>query len=138
MGSGSGAGFFLDNVFIPADHPFNPFGIDLGPDPVTGVNNLNQLARRPVEAGPRMFDQKVDTWMLSGALNGDLQLGERTHYWDVSLNWGRNNASQTGFNIFNARKLALARSVTRARRNRASCVQHFRRAARSRRRCSIG
>ena len=32
MGSGAGAGFFLDNVFIPADHPFNPFGIDLGPD----------------------------------------------------------------------------------------------------------
>jgi iron complex outermembrane receptor protein len=108
MGSGAGAGFFLDNVFIPADHPFNPFGIDLGPDPVTGENNLTQIARRPVEAGPRMFDQRVDTWMLSGALNGDLELGGRTHYWDVSLNWGRNNASQTGHNIFNARKLALA------------------------------
>ncbi len=107
MGSGAGAGFFLDNVFIPADHPFNPFGIDLGPDGAGG-NNLTQIARRPVEAGPRMFDQKVDTWMLSGALTGDLELGGRTHYWDVSLNWGRNNASQTGFNIFNARKLALA------------------------------
>jgi iron complex outermembrane recepter protein len=107
MGSGAGAGFFLDNVFIPADHPFNPFGIDLGPDGAGG-NNLTQIARRPVEAGPRIFEQNVDTWMLSGALSGDLQLGERTHYWDVSLNWGRNNARQTGRNIFNARKLALA------------------------------
>ena len=35
MGSGAGAGFFLDNVFIPADHPFNPFGINLGPDAIT-------------------------------------------------------------------------------------------------------
>ncbi len=109
MGSGAGAGFFLDNVFIPANHPFNPFGINLGPNAITpGQNNLNQIARRPIEAGPRQFDQKVDTWMLSGALTGNVELGERTHYWDVSLNWGRNNASQTGHNIFNARKLALA------------------------------
>jgi len=108
MGSDAGAGFYLDNVFIPADHPFNPFGIDLGPDPVTGDNNLITIARRPVEAGPRIFDQNVDSWMLSGGLSGDVQLGSRTHYWDVSLNWGRNDASQTGHNIFNARKLALA------------------------------
>jgi iron complex outermembrane receptor protein len=109
MGSDAGAGFYLDNVFIPADQPFNPFGIDLGPGAgAGGTNNLITIARRPVEAGPRIFDQNVDSWMLSGGLNGNFELGSRTHYWDVSLNWGRNDASQTGHNIFNARKLAIA------------------------------
>jgi iron complex outermembrane recepter protein len=102
MGFDAGAGFYLDNVFIPADQRYNPFGIDLD------NTNLVTIGRRPLEAGPRIFDQNVDSWMVSGALSGDLQLGSRTHYWDVSLNWGRNNASQTGHNIFNARKLALA------------------------------
>ena len=109
MGSDAGAGFYLDNVFIPADNQFNPFGIDLGPGAGPGGgNNLVTIARRPLEAGPRIFDQNVDSWMLSGGLNGNFDLGSRTHYWDVSLNWGRNNASQTGHNIFNARKLAIA------------------------------
>lgn len=103
LGVDAGAGFFLDNVFIPADQRYNPFGIDLGVD-----NNLITIGRRPLEAGPRIFDQTVDTWMMSGSLAGEVQLAERSHYWDVSLNWGRNNASQTGHNIFNARKLALA------------------------------
>jgi len=106
MGFDAGAGFYLDNVSIPANHPFNPFGIALN------NTNLITATRRPLEAGPRIFDQNVDSWMLSGALNGNLELGSRTHYWDVSLNWGRNNASQTGHNIFNARKLALALGPT--------------------------
>jgi iron complex outermembrane recepter protein len=108
MGFDAGAGFHLDNVFIPADQPFNPFGIDLNANPANGPRNLVTIGRRPIEAGPRIFDQNVDSLMLSAALSGDLQFGERTHYWDVSVNFGRNNASQTGHNIFNARKLALA------------------------------
>jgi iron complex outermembrane receptor protein len=109
MGFDAGSGsFILDNMFIPADQQYNPFGIDLVSNPADGTPNLVTVARRPLEAGPRIFDQNVDSLMLSAALNGDLQLGERTHYWDVSVNFGRNNASQTGHNIFNARKLALA------------------------------
>ena len=109
MGSDAGAGTYMDNMFIPANQPFNPFGIDLGPGAGPGgSNNLITIGRRPLEAGPRVFDQNVDSWMLSGALTGDLTLGSRTHYWDVSVNWGRNNASQTGHNIFNARKLSVA------------------------------
>lgn len=103
LGSDAGAGFFLDNIFIPADQRYNPFGIDLD-----GRSNLITLGRRPLEAGPRIFEQNVDTFMISAMLAGDTQLGERPVFWDVSLNWGRNNASQQGHNIFNARKLALA------------------------------
>jgi iron complex outermembrane receptor protein len=103
MGSDAGAGFYLDNVFIPADHRYNPFGIDLD-----GRTNLVTIARRPLEAGPRIFEQDVDSYMISGTLAGELPVASRTLFWDVSLNWGRNNASQQGRNIFNARKLALA------------------------------
>jgi len=103
MGSDAGAGFYLDNIFIPADQRYNPFGIDLD-----GTDNLITIGRRPLEAGPRIFDQTVDTWMVSSTLIGDLQLGNRQMFWDVSLNWGQNNAAQLGRNIFNARKLALA------------------------------
>ncbi|MBL8270153.1 TonB-dependent receptor plug domain-containing protein [Steroidobacter sp.] len=103
LGSDAGAGFYLDNIFIPANQRYNPFGIDLD-----GRSNLITLGRRPLEAGPRIFDQTVDTWMMSGTLSGELQLADRPMFWDVSVNWGRNNASQQGRNIFNARKLALA------------------------------
>lgn len=103
LGSDSGSGFYLSNIFIPADQRYNPFGIALD-----GRTNLVNLGRRPLEAGPRIFDQTVDTWMVSGTLSGELALAERPLFWDVSINWGRNNASQQGHNIFNARKLALA------------------------------
>lgn len=103
LGSDAGSGFFLDNVFIPADQPYNPFGIDLD-----GTDNLVFLGRRPVEAGPRIFEQTVDTWILSGTLDGEVRFGERDFFWDVSVSWGRNDASQQGHNIFNARRLALA------------------------------
>ncbi|GIX16447.1 MAG: TonB-dependent receptor [Rhodothalassiaceae bacterium] len=106
LGSDAGSGFFLDNVFIPADHPFNPFGIDLnggGDDP-----NLILLARRPIEAGPRIFRQNVDTWLLSGTVEGELEVAERPVYWDVNVTWAQNNAVQRFFNNINARRLAIA------------------------------
>ena len=110
MGFDAGAGFYLDNVTIPANQPFNPFGITLDGRPASqgGLGNLVTIARRPLEAGPRIFNQQVDTWIVSGALDGEFAVGERAMFWDVSLNWGRNNAAQQGHNIFNARKLAQA------------------------------
>ena len=103
LGSDAAAGFYFDNIFIPANQRYNPFGIDLD-----GRRNLITIGRRPVEAGPRIFEQTVDTWMISAMLTGDMQIADRPLFWDVSLNWGRNNASQQGRNIFNARKTALA------------------------------
>jgi iron complex outermembrane receptor protein len=103
FGSDASAGFFLDNVFIPADQRFNPFGIDLD-----GRTNLITLGRRPLEAGPRTFEQNANTLMFSGAFEGNLKLGERTLFWDIGVSYGRNDATQRGRNIFNARKLALA------------------------------
>ena len=103
FGSDAGSGFYMDNVFIPANHPFNPFGIDLD-----GGSNLITIGRRPLEAGPRQFAQNVDTWIVSATVDGEQELGSMPLFWDLNFSWGRNNASQIGRNIFQARKLALA------------------------------
>jgi iron complex outermembrane receptor protein len=103
MGSDAGSGFYMDNMFIPANQPYNPFGIDLD-----GRTNMITIARRPLEAGPRIFDQTVDTWILSGTVDGEFKLGNRSMFWDVGGVWGRNDAKQQGHNIFNSKKLAQA------------------------------
>lgn len=95
--------FYMVNYLWPANHPFNPFGIDLD-----GTTNATFVTRRPIEAGPRIFNQDVDTWYLSGGLDGEFAIGERNMYWDVSAIWSENNAKQTKLNQFNARSLNIA------------------------------
>ena len=72
FGEDGGSTTYMVNYFMPADHPFNPFDIDLD-----GTGNAPFLSKRPVEAGPRIFNQDVDTWYLSGGFEGDFELGGR-------------------------------------------------------------
>ena len=103
FGQDGGSTTYMVNYFIPADHPFNPFDIDLD-----GTGNAPFLSKRPVEAGPRIFNQDVDTWYLSGGLEGDFELGGREMYWDVTGIRSENNAKQTKLNQFNSRNLNVA------------------------------
>lgn len=66
------------------------------------------IGRRPLEGGPRVFDQNVDTWYLGSGFRGDFQLAERNFYWDVTAVWSRNNADQTTHGSYNSRKLKEA------------------------------
>ncbi len=62
IGFGAGTGARADTVSISRTNPFNPFGIDLvatGPDA-----NFRFLGRRPIEGGPRIFEQNVQTTYL--------------------------------------------------------------------------
>ncbi len=59
-GPDSGSTPYMVNVIWDKDQIYNPFGMDLGPD------NLQFMTHRPVEIGPRIFDQDVDTWYVSG------------------------------------------------------------------------
>ena len=93
---------FMVGVNWPADHEFNPFGIDLGPE------NISFLARRPIEGGPRIFNGNVDTWYVSAGADGEFQLSKRLMYWDVTAIWSENNAKVTKLNQFNARSLSTA------------------------------
>ncbi len=101
FGPAGGSGVFMENLFFPADHPFNPFGVDLGPD------DIIFLTKRPIEAGPRVFNQDVDTWYLSTGLEGTFDAGGRPVYWDVNFIWAENDARQKKNGAFNARNLVL-------------------------------
>jgi iron complex outermembrane receptor protein len=116
FGPGGGSTFYMVNMVWPADHPYNPFGIDLGPD------NLDFIGRRPIEAGPRIFDQDVDTWYVSAGLDGQFTLGGRDMFWDVTAIWADNSATQTKFNQFNARRLYTAMGPTDVCAANVGCV----------------
>ncbi len=75
IGPDAGNGNLLDTIGVDATNPFNPFGITL--DANTG---LQFAGRRPLEAGPRIFKQNVDTWYINGGLKGDFELKDRNFY----------------------------------------------------------
>jgi len=106
FGPDSGSTFYMVNTLWPADHPYNPFGIDLGPD------NIVFFGRRPIEAGPRIFNQDVDTWYVSAGVDGQFEMGGRSMFWDVTGIWSENNATQTKLNQFNARSINIAMGPT--------------------------
>jgi iron complex outermembrane receptor protein len=100
FGVDGGSTPYMVNFSMPASHPFNPFGVDLD-----GTTTAPFFAKRPTEAGPRIFDQDVDTWYLSGGFEGEFTIGNRDMYWDVTGTRSENNARQTKYNQFNARML---------------------------------
>ncbi|MGB5581748.1 MAG: TonB-dependent receptor plug domain-containing protein, partial [Woeseia sp.] len=81
------------NDFVPANNPFNPFGVNgCGPDGTCntaddlnplGIENLGvRINRRFEESGGRLFRQTADTYRMVAGLRGTL-----TEYeidWDVS------------------------------------------------------
>jgi iron complex outermembrane receptor protein len=90
IGPGAGTGGLADTVSVDAAQPFNPFGQALdasGPDFVFA-------ARRPLEGGPRVFTQNVETRYLSAGVQGGLSIMDKHWFWDASLISGRNRAEQ--------------------------------------------
>jgi iron complex outermembrane receptor protein len=116
FGVGGGSTFYMANLIWPADHPYNPFGVDLGPD------TLDFIGRRPVEAGPRIFNQDVDTWYVSAGVDGEFELGGRDMFWDVTAIFSENDAKQTKLNQFNARRLYTALGPTDVCAANVGCV----------------
>lgn len=101
VGPFGGNGNRMDTISIDATNPYNPFGFTL--DGVSGPGY--GVFRRFFEAGPRHFEQNVDTYYLSGTLSGDL--GDK-FYWDASAYWSRNQADQIANGIVNSAKLEQA------------------------------
>lgn len=106
FGPEAGAGDILDNLFWPADHPHNPFGIDMGPD------SFVFTGRRPIEAGPRIFEQDVETWYISAGLDGSFSAGSQQIFWDATAIFSENDASQIKHGAFNAQNIAIALGPT--------------------------
>ena len=89
LGPGAGFGNAADITNIDATNPFNPFGVTLD-----AGSNFTLLGRRPIELGPRLFRQDVDTWYYNGGLDGNFSVGERQFNWDMNIVFSENDASQ--------------------------------------------
>ena len=99
VGPYAGTGGLADHISISALNPYNPFGIDLN-----AASNFGWVTRRPLEAGPRIFDQNVDTYYFGTGLRGHFDFLGTQYNWDVNYVNSANKASQTftgGYNIGN-------------------------------------
>ena len=101
IGPGSGTAF-SSNAVIPANHPFNPFGIRLDP------SNILTIRRRPIEGGPRLFAQQVDTSYLGTGLEGTFDVGTRGWFWDANLAHSINKAEQENRGSYNIKNIVTA------------------------------
>ena len=102
VGPEGGNGNRMDRIRIDATNPYNPFGFTF--DPAT---NPFVVTRRPIEAGPRRFEQNVNTFYVSAGAEG--HFGENKRFsWDATLAYGLNRAEQRRNNSFNSSKLENA------------------------------
>ena len=115
IGPYGGTGTLSDTTNVSHLNPYNPFGIDLcavaSPSCGTGAGNdlanFGWITRRPLEGGPRIFNQDVDTWYFSGGLKG-------TIHWLNDFNWDLNfvdsetKARQKFTGGYNIAKIAIA------------------------------
>ncbi len=109
IGPEAGNGNFLDTIEVDVDNPYNPLGFTLNDSTDTATGGTDYfIGRRPLEGGPRVFEQNVNTWYLSGGFRGDFQFADRDFYWDITGVWSRNNADQTTHGSYNSRKLSEA------------------------------
>lgn len=114
----AGTGGIADTINVSRLNPYNPFGIDLcaAPEAPTStvcpggpgfVPNFGWITRRPIEAGPRIFDQDVDTWYFSAGFKGLLHIGGGFN-WDLNFVDSDNSASQKFTGGYNIAKVGLA------------------------------
>jgi iron complex outermembrane receptor protein len=103
VGPFTGSGGLADTISISHLNPYNPFGIDLDAD-----SNLGWVTRRPLEVGPRIFTQDVDTWYANVGLKGEFGAGDHRFHWDFNAVTSDNKANQIFLNGYNVAKIALA------------------------------
>lgn len=75
------------NLFVPANNPYNPFGIDLG----AGGSSDPNIRARLIETGNRSFETTSDFYHGVGGLKGNL--ADDYHY-DVSVDYSRTSENQ--------------------------------------------
>ena len=106
--AGNGGGSLLDITGVDVNNPYNPLGFTLfGVDPPMGGTDYF-IGRRPLEGGPRIFQQNVDTWYAGTGFRGNFQWASRDFFWDVNGVWSRNHADQTTHGSYNSLKIKTA------------------------------
>jgi iron complex outermembrane receptor protein len=102
VGPGAGTAGIADTISVAANNPFNPFGYALDAN-----TNFVLLGRRPVEVGPRIFTQDVNTYYFTAGFKGTLRIGNG-FTWDISYANSDNKATQAFVNGYNVAKLKIA------------------------------
>lgn len=108
IGPDAGNGNLLDTISVDVTNPYNPFGFTLNSNPDAGDVNFVFAGRRPLEGGPRIFDQTVETWYASAGLQGEFDALSRTFYWDLNTLKSENRADQVKQGGYNSAHIALA------------------------------
>lgn len=103
IGPEAGNGNLLDTISVDVTNPYNPFGFT-----IDSSTNGYFFGRRPLEGGPRVFEQNVDTWYIGGGLTGDFEAAARTFYWDFNVVKSQNRADQIKRGGYNSRHLQQA------------------------------
>ncbi|HSR95621.1 MAG TPA: TonB-dependent receptor [Kofleriaceae bacterium] len=104
IGPQAGNGNRMDSIKVDVTNPYNPFGFTFDP----ALDPTYVITRRPVEAGPRKFEQTVNTFYASGGFDGHIDVGSQRVTWDTTLAYGINRAEQRRNNSFNSAKLEEA------------------------------
>ena len=91
------------NVGVGAQNPFNPFGVDLNASSWL-------LGRRLIEAGPRIFNQEVDSYRFSAGLEGSFEAMDRYFDWDMNYTYGDIRRSDTNDGQINVQRVQRALS----------------------------
>ena len=102
IGPDAGTGGLADTVIVHETNPYNPFGMTLD------SSNFIFAGRRPIEGGPRVFRQNVDTSYIGLGFNGDFVAGDNVFFWDVNYNHGKNYATQIKRGGYNIRRIKNA------------------------------
>ncbi|WP_323373187.1 TonB-dependent receptor domain-containing protein [Marinicella gelatinilytica] len=122
IGPEAGAGAIADNIVISASNPYNPFGVDLFNPNSPYYNGEGFIGRRPLEAGPRLFKQDVDTTYFATGLEGTFNAADRNWYWDISGVYGKNQASQRKTGALNIARIETALGPVDVCNNTPGCV----------------
>ncbi len=103
LGNGCG-NRIAENMFIHRDQPYNPFGVDLS----VANGNLEFFGRRPLESGPRIFVQDVNSYIGTAGFEGWFKAGDKNFFWDVAATYGDNRAFQQKFGSHDIAKIQVA------------------------------
>ena len=102
-----GLGTKQANIDIPANNPYNPFGIALGPS--AGASGLPpggpRIRSRFVDSGNRLFDAQTDYYHIVSGLKGDFDNG---YGYNAAYNYNRYDQVQFTKNAINGAALDLA------------------------------
>src|SRR5947207_1756342 len=101
VGPSAGTGGLADTISVAANNPYNPFGFAL--DAATNF----RIGRRPIEVGPRIFTQDVNTYYFSTGFKRTLHVGNG-FLWDINYANSDNKATQTFLNGYNVGKMKIA------------------------------